>query len=122
MLVASEAPCNTVYYNISSSVLFCIHSVAVRNGSVAYQISGLVYGQLHQSGLPCTHCLGAGRVRHWIKPVFPKLCFWLQKITMDPHILADLNIGVFADPFWLGIINTDPQILAQVYIVLGIQN
>jgi len=41
---------------------------------------------------------------------------------MDPHILADLNVRVLADPFWLGKINTDPHIVAQVNTVIGIQN
>jgi len=41
---------------------------------------------------------------------------------MDPHMLADLNIGVTAPPFWLEKINTGPHILAHVNIVIGIQN
>jgi hypothetical protein len=41
---------------------------------------------------------------------------------MDPHMLADVNIGVIAAPIWLGKVNTGPHIHAHVNIVIGIQN
>jgi hypothetical protein len=74
MLVPSEAPCDTVYYTVSSSILFCTDNVTVRNGRVTFHLTGLVHSQLHHSGLPCTDWLGAGSVRHWIEPMFLRLC------------------------------------------------